>query len=215
MYTSLPFLTALCNSLEDDGIIVMQLGIAPNLSSPPENVALNEKRGILTNTLSKAGFKSIHIYEESHCGFHAPWSFLIGMKSGSNRKRWYRTGADIDIDIHQRILRTHSGSSPIKYFDGATMTSYQLPSKAFESVYCKAEPTPESCKTGDKKSEITSQSVRRSRNNPFDLYLDRHIYEKNTGEIKNLLCDYFYYNEARLKHNKAIDYEELKRNCAE
>jgi len=235
LYTDLSFLKALYGSLSHDGIIVMQLGGAPYISSPPENVALNAKRGILTQILSRAGFKSIHIFEESHCGFHAPWSFLVAMKSEVSRKRWYRLGAEVDIDIHRRILRNHSGKPALKHFDGAMMTSYQLPSKAFESVYCKATPTPESCvevtmdsnnsnknneeeeeETMKGRKEIRSQSVRRTRQNTFDMYLDRHTYEKNNsgeGESKNILCDYFYYNESRLKYNIAIDYENIRKLC--
>ena len=192
----------------------MQLGEAPSINSPPEHVSRNAKRGKLMNILSKAGFQSMHIYEESHCGFAAPWSFLVAMKSEISRKNWYRSGADIEIDIHERMVETKSGKSPIKYFDGATMTSYQLPSKAFESVFCKGSPKPSSCEAS------SSQAVRRSRHlNPFDLYLDRHTYEKkndlgDNGELlKSMLCDYFYYNGERLKYNTALDYDELKQHC--
>lgn len=214
LYTNIEFLQSLYNSLSTDGIIVMQLGEAPTIHSPPEKVSRNSKRGKLMEILSKAGFKSMHIYEESHCGFQAPWSFLVGMKSETSRKNWYRTGADLEIDIHQRMIKTKSGVSPIKHFDGATMTSYQLPSKAFESVFCKASPKPSSCE----KDINSSQAVRRSRHNPFDLYLDRHTYDKNDGDddgdkLKSILCDYFYYNGERLKYNTALDYEELKRHC--
>jgi hypothetical protein len=193
----------------------MQLGEAPYLDNPPENFTEHKKRGMLTQIMSKIGFQSIHIYEESHCGFYAPWTFLIGMKAEISRKRWYRSSANIDLDIHQKIIRTHSGKPNLKYFDGATMTSYQLPTKAFESAYCKAVPKPESCKSDKSEAEgTTSQAARMKRENIFDVYLDRHIYEKPIeGESINILCDYFYYNESQLKNNPVIYFEEIKKQC--
>ena len=206
----------------------MQLGGAPYSGSPPENVALNVKRGQLTQILSKAGFVSIHIFEETHCGFGGPWSFLVAMKSEISRKRWYRMSLEVDIDIHERIVRTKSGQPALKHFDVDMMALYQVPSKAFESVYCKATPTLESYVRNE---GIQSQSVQRMCDKKFDKYLDRHTYEKefkldsitrngesntnanmNANEITNtkILCDDFYYNEQRLKNNSAIDYENIR-----
>ena len=209
LYTNLAFLKSIFDALTENGIVVMQLGQAPNLISPPETTGYNEKRGILTQILSKAGFQSINVYEESHCGFFAPWSFLIAAKSEISRKRWYRNNGEIDIDIHKRIVRTHSGKSALKYFDGATMMSYQLPSKAFEAAYCKEDPVPDSCKILNEGNTIIGQSVRRSRQNPFNIYLDRHTYESSDGDMNGLFCDYLYYNE-----NSPIRFpQELKNYC--
>ena len=44
-----------------------------------------------------------------------------------------------------RTLRTKSGNSPLRYFDGATMISYQAPSRTIEDVFCKRQPTPFGC----------------------------------------------------------------------
>jgi len=212
LYTNLPFLTSIYNALTEDGLIVMQLGVSPFHYDPEENLGKNAKRGKLTQILSKAGFKSIHLYEEAHCGFAAPWSFLVAMKSEASKKMWFRSAADINIAIHDRLIRTHSGLSPLKNFDGAMMESYQAPPKAFEIVYCKANPKPDSCKNDN---VVVAQPVRKRRR-IFDPYLDRHVYDKKKiGDAKDLLCDYLYYNEGMMKGNGAINFEELKKKCSE
>ncbi len=193
----------------------MQLGGAPDLISPSEMVGYNEKRGILTQILAQAGFISIHIYEEAHCGFMAPWSFLVATKSEISRKRWYRSNGEIDIDIHKRIIRTHSGQPALKYFDGATMMSYQMPSKAFEAAYCRNDPMPDSCKSVKVEKKVVAQSVRRRRQNPFDVYLDRHAYEHgDEANLNSFFCDYLYYNEESLKGSSSFRFpQELMAYC--
>mmetsp|Transcript_7718 Transcript_7718/g.8831 ORF Transcript_7718/g.8831 Transcript_7718/m.8831 type:complete len:135 (-) Transcript_7718:105-509(-) len=134
------------------------------------------------------------------------------MKSEASKKMWFRSAADINIAIHDRLIRTHSGLSPLKNFDGAMMESYQAPPKAFEIVYCKANPKPDSCKNDN---VVVAQPVRKRRR-IFDPYLDRHVYDKKKiGDAKDLLCDYLYYNEGMMKGNGAINFEELKKKCSE
>jgi len=88
---------------------------------------------------------SIHIYEEAHCEFGAPWTTLIAFKSVETRKRWYRSPAAVELDLSRRILPTKDGKTSLRYFDGATMKSYQMPSRAFEDIYCLQQDKPEEC----------------------------------------------------------------------
>ena len=67
------------------------------------------------------------------------------MKGASNESNWYKNEAEIEVAIHQRILRTHSGNPALKYFDGTTMKNYQYPHKVFEITYCRNDPTPDGC----------------------------------------------------------------------
>lgn len=90
-------------------------------------------------------YQSIHIYEESHCKFGAPWTTLIAFKDVETRKRWYRNPADVELDLSRRILPTKNGKSSLRYFDGATMKSYQLPQRAFEETYCRQRDKPKEC----------------------------------------------------------------------
>ena len=72
-------------------------------------------------------YQSIHIYEESHCEFEAPWTTLVAFKDVETRNRWYRSPAEVELDLSRRILTTKDGKSSLRYFDGATMKSYQSP----------------------------------------------------------------------------------------
>lgn len=57
------------NSLTDEGILILQLGVVPYLDQPPDEQTKDAKRAYLSNALQNVGFKAIHLYEESHCDF--------------------------------------------------------------------------------------------------------------------------------------------------
>jgi hypothetical protein len=106
-------------------------------------------------------YQSIHIYEESHCQFDAPWTTLIAFKDVETRKRWYRSPAAVELDLSRRILPTKDGKTSLRYFDGATMKSYQMPARAFEDQYCHQQDKPEECADkvrfgGDDKVSVSS-----------------------------------------------------------
>ena len=89
-----------------------------------------------------------------------PWSYLIAMKNRRNRSLWYQSMAELDIAIHERVKRTHSGTPALKYFDAPTMKGYQIPHKGFESVFCKSSDGSESCEsTEDYKRESVPSSA--------------------------------------------------------
>ena len=144
LYNNNVFLGSLYRALTDDGVLVLQLGESSHNSDPSEQTN-NKNRHHIMNMIEDIGFQSMHIYEESHCGFNYPWSFLVACKSDKCRFNWYMNEAQIDLRIHYRMMRTKSGSSPLRYFDGATMKSYQDPPKAWETLYCRREPVPEHC----------------------------------------------------------------------
>lgn len=84
-------------------------------------------------------------YWQSHCGFGNAWTFIVAFKSYVSRKLWYSNAAEIELAIQKRIVGTKSGANPLRYFDGATMVSYQVPHKAIETVFCRREPAPLGC----------------------------------------------------------------------
>ena len=84
-------------------------------------------------------------HRQGHSGLTEPWNYIVATKSQVGRRNWYRNEAQINLAIQKRLLPTNSGGSPVKYFDGATMVSYQEPSKRFENVYCRQEPVPDDC----------------------------------------------------------------------
>lgn len=87
----------------------------------------------------------MHNYDEGHSHFHYPWAYLVNFKDAKTRARWYRTSAEIEIELHKRIHRTKSGKPALLFFDASTMMNYQMPSRADETTYCRKEITPWEC----------------------------------------------------------------------
>jgi hypothetical protein len=69
-------------------------------------------------------------------------------KSHSTKARWFASEATITKEIRKRSMPTVDGESPFLYFDGATMMPFRYPTKNVETVYCRRDPLPESCKAG-------------------------------------------------------------------
>jgi len=145
LYTSDIYIRSLYNALTTEGILVVQVGEAPYQSSPADETGRFANRSAMKEELARAGFKSIHVYEESHSGFLAPWSTLVAFRDIHTREYWYRNAAEIEVQLQKRILRSKSGDTSLRYFDGATMSSYQLPPSSFEAVHCRQEEAPTEC----------------------------------------------------------------------
>jgi hypothetical protein len=155
LYSSYDFLETLYNSLSESGVIVLQLGEATDYFEPAAQFTKASRREQLINLLVEVGFESLHLYEDGNCGFNNPWTFLVAFKDDEDDQNWYRNQAEIDIEIHKRILRTKTGKPPaLEYFDGSLMQSYQSPHKVFESVFCRADPMPSSCVTDHHRENV-------------------------------------------------------------
>ena len=89
--------------------------------------------------------EAIFVYEEAHCGFTEPHSFMVICKDKSCRRRWDAEIDSVDYQIYDRIVLTKSGADALVHFDGATHHAYKTPPKAWETVYCRREPTPFEC----------------------------------------------------------------------
>ncbi len=107
-------------------------------------------------------------YNQVRRGFRDPWTFMVACKSHTCRRNWYSNQASVDARIHYNLRRTKSGVSSLIYFDGATMSGYQMPSKKWETMFCKHYPNTKSCKFAngfDKKTKnipITDFEVKMS-----------------------------------------------------
>jgi hypothetical protein len=145
LYNNVVFLDSLYSALSEDGIIAMQLGEAPHFSSPSEELSIDKNRVIILDLMEKAGFKSFHVYEEGHSKFMGPWTQVVACKDASCRNNWYKSVPEVDLAIKERIIPTVSGKPGLKYFDGATMNTYQVPHKAFQTLHCRKTPVPVSC----------------------------------------------------------------------
>lgn len=145
LYTSDTYIRSLYNALTSDGILVVQVGEVPFSSSPADETGRFANRSVMQKELERAGFQSLHVYEEGHSGFMGPWSTLVAFRDIQTRENWYRSGAEIELQLQKRILQTNSGDSSLRYFDGATMSSYQLPPSAFEVIHCRQNGMPRDC----------------------------------------------------------------------
>ena len=78
LYTNDAYLKSLYNALSDDGIIVLQLGISPESSDPDEILSLSRRRAYLVGSMERAGFESLHVYDEMHCDFEGTvWNCVV------------------------------------------------------------------------------------------------------------------------------------------
>jgi hypothetical protein len=124
----------------------MQLGPAPSIHDPRADKGMFRERELLINHLeADPDVAAIFIYEESHCGRWEPNAFLVACRDISCRKHWYAETDQVDYQIYERIGGTKSEKPSLIHFDGATQRSFQMPPKAWETIYCRREPEPFEC----------------------------------------------------------------------
>mmetsp|Transcript_21139 Transcript_21139/g.42064 ORF Transcript_21139/g.42064 Transcript_21139/m.42064 type:complete len:670 (+) Transcript_21139:51-2060(+) len=129
LYVDSTFVKSLYNGLSKSGVFIAQIGRAA--------AAVVDETAMFKRMFSDVGFRSMHIYDEGRSGFYEPWSHLVALKNTVSRKLWYQNAANIDIELHKRIVSTHSGEPALLYFDASVMLSYQLPHMVHEDVYCR------------------------------------------------------------------------------
>ena len=64
LYNNNVFLSALYDSLHDDGMIVMQLGEAPSYVYPADELSVDKNRATIISLMEYNDFESFHVYEE-------------------------------------------------------------------------------------------------------------------------------------------------------
>lgn len=146
LFTDDAYIASLVDSLTTDGVMMINAGMAPDIDDPRADKGVFFVREQLMRRLeSHPDVKALLVYEESRTGFNDPTSMLIVCKSTSCRSRWYARSDQIDFAIYERIVTTHSTERALEYFDGTTQFSYSIAPKAWETVYCRREPTPFEC----------------------------------------------------------------------
>jgi len=137
-------ISALFDSLSEDGVLAIEVGIAPNIHEPSPLRGANRNREILFNLIEKKA-KAMFVYEDTHTVHNEPYSFLVACKSSSCRKLWYASVSAVDYQIYERIPKTKKGEVGLIHYDGATHSLYQYAPKAWETIYCRREPMPLEC----------------------------------------------------------------------
>lgn len=148
LYSDEKFLQSLYDALTDQGVLVVQVGTAPNIHDPKADVGVYAKREKMFRMLERnPDTAAMLVYEEAHCGFNEPHSFLVVCKSASCREQWYAGSDAIDFQIYERIFPSKDKERPtLTLYDGSTQYTYQFPPRAWETVYCRREPEPYECK---------------------------------------------------------------------
>lgn len=144
IYLNDEFFSSVFESLTDEGIVVAQVGTAPTIHDPAAHRGVFKNREKLFN-LFEAHAAAMFVYEDPHCGFQEPHSFVIACKSTSCRKRWYARSNAIDYQIYERIVETKNDNLALVHYDGATHSQFQYAPKAWETIYCRREPMPYEC----------------------------------------------------------------------
>jgi hypothetical protein len=146
LYADSDFVSAMLASLAKDGILLVQIGTAAEISDPKAEFGPYNIREKLFNLFEEhPDVATMYVYEEGKSGFLEPHAFLMVCKDIGCRSRWLARTDAVDYEIYSRILPSKSGKAPLKHYDGATQSSYQAVPMAWESVYCRREPTPFEC----------------------------------------------------------------------
>lgn len=182
LYSDGHFINSLLNSLTDDGVLNIQVGTAATIDDPRADMGIYKNREMLFNLLeSSEDVAAMLIYEDPHCGFLEPHSFLLVCKSVTCRSRWYARSDQVDYEIYDRIVRTHNKVRALTYFDGTTQRSYQWPKKGWETVYCRREPMPFECayRTMNMQAELHDFDLENEENSSFRV----ETHKNESGKI--------------------------------
>lgn len=148
LYLNDNFTEALSNALDDEGIFVAQVGEEDGIEDAGYHLTDKRAEQIFTSSLIENEFQSVETYEEAHGGFMATWKFIIAF-SDTYDNTWNSNQAEIDLELQRRAMKTSDESvSPFRYFDGATMMTYQYPSRVRQEIFCRYDPLPEFCDQG-------------------------------------------------------------------
>jgi spermidine synthase len=134
-------------ALTPHGIFLCQTGEQHYLSDPNPILTRDRNALLFLQNLGKVGFHRLLDYDEESTRFNGIWSFVLASKA-TDSSRWYANQAQIDLELHQRATPTKSGAWPFHYFDGSTMESYQVTSRAVADVMCRKAPDRPACHRG-------------------------------------------------------------------
>jgi len=168
-------LEAILNSLDDEGIMVIQIGRAPTILDPRPDIGFNAPReNLFKNLEALDAVQAMFVYEDPHCGFTEPRAFMVVCKSETCRRLYYANSDEIDYEIFARVVKTKSKNRALQYFDGITHLGYQVAPKAWETTYCRREPTPFECSYRhlDFKKPIYEFNFESEEENPFKVTAD-------------------------------------------
>jgi len=144
--------SSLFNGLDTSGVIGIGLGGAPTIHDPkpdftadPVDASAAEREKLINAFENHEDTAAMFVYEEAHSGLDEPLAFLIVCREAECRSRWNAKQDAVDYWIYERTRLLVDREPVLSHYDGTTQTSYFHPPKAWETVYCRREPTPFEC----------------------------------------------------------------------
>jgi hypothetical protein len=77
------------------------------------------------------------------------YRYIVAFKSLETEAEWQSNQALVSLKIHERVHPTNNGEFPFKFFDSATMLSYEFPPKTSEIIFCQRNPASAACEIGN------------------------------------------------------------------
>jgi hypothetical protein len=175
------FAKALGNALTRQGILVVHAGSLDKGRDAPLdcNPKHRRERAAMTRALEQLGelevLDAVKIYTQSSSSLSSlrrrspsswhtggGWTFMIAFREYTTLTRWFANQAEIDLQLAARTIMSTAftatsaedadETSSFRYFDGATMESYQYPSRIVQDVFCRSAAispdTPDLCAKG-------------------------------------------------------------------
>lgn len=137
--------------LAPDGAWMLSLGFAPTILHPRADVGHFAAYERLFQTLEHSNdVESMMVFEEdfmvsTYTQNVVPDTFLLVCKSAKCRERFQDSRPEtIDSEISKRYI-SRRNKPVLEYYDGAVHSRIQVPPKAYETIYCRREPTPVEC----------------------------------------------------------------------
>ena len=146
LYNNARVAAALSRALNDDGIIVSQVGEDDFFYDAGSHISKKKSEQKFMDLLKNNGFTAAKEYSDAHGGFLGVWHYVILFKDRTSLANWYSNEAEVDLRIRRRSMKVKNSSTPpFRYFDGATMMGYQYPTRINEEVVCRFMPRPAFC----------------------------------------------------------------------
>lgn len=141
----------LLNGVSPDGTLVITLGRSPTILHPRGDIgsyASNEK--LFRALEDHAEVEFMMVFEDDFTLSDTsremvPEAVLVVCKSSSCRQRFYAAPEEIDSQLAERVVGTHSNKPVLEYYDGTLQANFQVAPKAYETIYCRREPIPFEC----------------------------------------------------------------------
>lgn len=126
-------LERLACALNDDGVLIAQIGEAPTSGSATDHNILDFKLDILQKFAKHMEPGGTFVYDVYVPTFRGNWGFFLGCKSATCAQRFMDNSARINLGLRQRLLPQ---AFPLNYYDGAVHHNIQMTPKAWEEAYC-------------------------------------------------------------------------------